>query len=276
MTSPRGDDELPPVVVPDHLTAALARFAEYLSPIAAYFRSEGWQRFVDGFRRMLEHPMWGAVAELAARAQALPPNLEGIRSLALVGTECLAAEGITIYAVPRTATARRLLIAETPQARRRVLGDAFHSILEDCEAELGRCNTAELVPYVRITSRAIAAARDGHTEAAQALGANVVDSLLAHRYGWRQSRDLTNHKKTTSDKLRSQHAVAEYMVLAPIHASYVAYWPGSGQPVPHQFARHVTTHHAIPRQFSRRNVAQVLMQATSLIALLSGELRGGV
>jgi len=274
VNSPPGDDELPPVVVPAHLTAALTQFAGYVSPIATLV-SEGWQRFVDGFRRVLEHPVWAEIADLATRAHALPPNLQEIRGLALVGTQCLAEEGITIYAVPRAATARRLLLAETPQARRRVLGDCFHSILDDCEAELGRCNRMELVPYARITSRAIAAARDGHTEAAQALGANVVDSLLAQRYGWRRSRDLTNHTKTTSVELLSQLAVAEYMVIAPIYASYMAYWPGGGQPVPHRFARHVTTHHAIPRQFSRRNVAQVLMQATSLIALFSGELRVG-
>lgn len=195
-----------------------------------------------------------------------------MRALALSATEQLAAEGITVYAVPRAAIARRLLTARTSQARRRVLGDAFAAILDDCDLQLSRCAIAELGPYIRTTARAIAAARAGHVEAAQALGANVVDSLLVYRYGWRKSRELTNHARISSVDLRNQLTVDEYLVLAPIHASYVAYWPGRGLPVPHQFARHVTTHHAVPRQFSRRNAAQVLMQATSLLALLAREL----
>lgn len=275
MSPPSFPDSEPPVVVPAHLAAALRQFAEYVAPITTFFQSEGWQRFVDGVRRMLEHPVWGEVAELAARAHALPPNLEGIRPLALVGMKSLAEEGITLYAVPRSATARRLLLAETPQARRRVLGECFNSILDDCEEQLAGCSKLELAPYARIATRAIAAAKDGHAEAAQALAANVVDTLLVQRYGWTRSRALTSHTKTTSDDLWSQLAVAEYMVIAPIYASYMAYWPGKGQPVPHRFARHVTTHHALPRQFSRRNAAQVLMQATSLIVLFAGELRAG-
>lgn len=270
MTSPDGDDDTPAVATGPALAAAVVGVAQYLSPMINFLRSDSWQRFTDGFRRFVEHPAWGLVAGLIERAYSLPPNLETIRTLTLVGTERLALEGITIYRVPRTSTARRLLLAETRQARRQILGQAFASILDDCEGVLAQCDSEPTEQSVVMVRRAIAAARDGHTEAAQALGANIVDSLLVHAYGWRPSRDLTNHKKTTSETLRAQYAVAQYMVLAPIHASYMTYWGGT-EPVPRAFSRNATAHHAVPRQFSKRNVAQVLMQATSLIALLNDE-----
>lgn len=272
MATPSGEEERPVVAVPEPFAAGLSRLGRSLTPVVNFFRSEGWRRFVDGFQRMLEHPVWGQVAQLIERASLLPPNLEGIRALTLVRTEQLASEGVTIYVVPRTATARRLLLADTPAARRAVLGERYASILDDCDNTLVKHGRGALSPYARLVRRAIDAARDGHTEAAQALGANLVDSLLVHRYGWSRSRDLTSHKKTTSDDLLSRFAVAEYMVLAPIRASYAAYWAGSGDPVPRNFSRHVTAHHAAPRQFSRRNVAQVVMQATALIALTAAEL----
>src|SRR5665647_1891862 len=105
----------------------------------------------------------------------LPSNVAGLDHVTIMDVIDVAEDGITLYLVPREATAEALITAGDVAARRAVLGRSFESILDDCDAVLDRCVAADTRGTVVFTRAAIAAARAGHTEAAQALAANVLD-----------------------------------------------------------------------------------------------------
>ena len=108
----------------------------------------------------------------------LPSNVAGLDHVTIMDVIDVAEDGITLYLVPREATAEALITAGDVAARRAVLGRSFESILDDCDAVLDRCVAADTRGTVVFTRAAIAAARAGHTEAAQALAANVLDSAI--------------------------------------------------------------------------------------------------
>ena len=107
----------------------------------------------------------------------LPPNLHGLDfDLDLLTT--LAAEGITLYRVPGRSVTERLLRAPDKAARRAILGRALPQILDDCDAVLDVCTSSRARESSLFARSAIAAARAGHIEAAQALLTNTLDTTL--------------------------------------------------------------------------------------------------
>lgn len=196
-------------------------------------------------------------------AAALPANLAGIKNISFNRIEQLADEGITLYMVPRGAIAKKLLNADSPQAGRNILGRHMPIILDDCEAVLNRSVSTKTMKETAFTRKAVNAARSGHTEAAQALAANTIDTLLIQTFGWKTSRSITKQTPARREDLRKE-SVRYFMTMAPIWSAYQEFW--GNDPTPTTFSRHATAHAVGPRQFSQRSTIQAIMLATAFIA----------
>jgi hypothetical protein len=219
---------------------------------------------------------WAAeLAEATARIllASWPPNLRPLADELRIGEvlDVLEFEGIPLYLVPRSATAKALLVANGTAARRAVIGRRFDSIIEDCQGVLDRCTNPETLAELTFIRAALAAIAAGHHAAGQALAANVLDTMIRTRFTQEQRTHLTSHRRTPSgDVLTEDMAVREAMVMLPIWAAHKTFERGSGDPVPYVFSRHGSVHAVSSRQYNKRNAAIALMLATSFVGFANG------
>ena len=199
----------------------------------------------------------------------LPPNLRdytGQISVSQVRT-FLEEEGIALYLVPRGRTALRLLRAEDRAARRRVLGECYWTIVEDCATVLEGVTSETVTAEVAFVLDGIGAMRAGHHRSAQVLFTVTLDSLIPRFHpDVRIRRAITNRKKGAEvpDAIDEMN-VRDAFVWLPIWNAHEQFWAQNGDRVPNYYSRHASVHGVSPRQFSKRNCVQVLMLVTSLI-----------
>ena len=118
--------------------------------------------------------------------------------------------------------------------------------------------------------KCVRAIRDGHGEAAQALSANLLDSIL------RSWVDKTNLKKITQNHFTKtgvkidleDYEIRAAFVVAPVWHAYAQYRTEAGDPIPSKFARHASAHAVTRRQYTRINAVMGLMLVTSVLKFL--------
>ena len=263
----------------DGIRDALALFAEHLAPMGDLRQSaqdavgaalSSHSRGVTislGTHGLLQPAGTRAAVERAIRplaASFLPPNIAPLGlGVATDLTDIAQHDGIALYLSPRTAIVEELLAAPDADARRMVIGNRKAEILTDCEGVLDLCtgvNVRELVPFAR---EAIAAARAGYSNAAQALAANLLDSTLRSCMGTRRA-EITKQRPDCSPPKSLQTASAvENLALLPVWVTHEQYYPGD--PVPGRFARHASAHAVGSRQYTEINTVQGIMVAVSLL-----------
>ncbi|GAT73014.1 hypothetical protein MHM582_1494 [Microbacterium sp. HM58-2] len=199
----------------------------------------------------------------------LPPNLHD------VGDEIsfsdvhafIQQEGIPLYLVPRARTAVRLLRAPDRPSRRRILGECFGTLMDDCEAVLANITHPALREEVAFALDGLGAMRSGHTRSAQAMFTVTLDTLIYAFYPDRnERRALTNRKKDAEvPESFDEMSVHEAMVWLPIWNAHEQFWKDKGDQIPRYYSRHASVHGVSSRQFNKRNCVQVLMLVTSLI-----------
>ncbi|MEN0072409.1 MAG: hypothetical protein AAGC63_15630, partial [Propionicimonas sp.] len=206
------------------------------------------------------------------RRRAFPPNVVDLPELRVDALIALGDEGITVWTVPRPAIAARLLRAGSPQERRRVLGQAWSSILDDCAGEAAKAAGGPHAALARLLEQAIHAVQAGHTAAGQALAASVLDTLMRTAFVDEYRSDLTRHPRNPNAKVMDHYdelTIGEAMVLRPIWFAYRPQETPAQRASSSAFARHATAHHLHDRQLSRRNAVQAIMLATALLAFMA-------
>ena len=215
------------------------------------------------------------VARLAADSSRLiwPANLRGVDGLDLeIVTTIVMDEGIPLFAVPSRSTAEALVNAGSYRERRIIIGNRWASITTDCESVLSSVESPALREGAAFALLIAKALRDGHAEAAQALAANLLDSMIREHFG-AERIVLIPSRKVHTPVGYDGFIARKYIALAPIWRAFQSYWPDRGDPIPQAFARHATAHSVTRRQFSKRNAVQALMLVTGLLSFLE---TGGV
>ncbi len=247
------------------VTSAMPKFDLGAYTKSLMFQSPGYARLADQITASLPKFTLPDFAKITI-PRFLPPNLRGLDfDLDLLTT--LAGEGITLYRVPGRTVTKRLLYARDKTARRAILGRALPQILDDCDAVLDVCSSARVRESLLYTRAAIASARAGHVEAAQALLTNTLDTTLGL---------LPDRKAATAQhpKVRAaldDEGVGTFLVLAPIWHAHGQYWPERGELIPRVYSRHASTHGVSRRQYGPRNSAQAVLLLTALIGYLDEE-----
>lgn len=199
----------------------------------------------------------------------LPPNLRSHADeiKAYQVHEFLEQEGIPLYLVPRGRTALRLLRAQDRSGRRRVLGDCYESITDDCATVLEQANRDLVGDELKFVLDGLGAMRSGHFRSAQAMFTVTLDTLIYRFYPDQAARRLITNRKKDADVPAAidEMGVHEAMVWLPIWNAHEQFWKHKGDKVPNYYSRHASVHGVSSRQFSKRNCIQVLMLVTSLI-----------
>jgi hypothetical protein len=179
-------------------------------------------------------------------------------------------DGIALYGLPRQELAEKLIRAETTAARRAILGRRWRAVSADCRAAVDACNSSTVAPYVSFAVAALDALDGEHTEAAQALAASLLDTVVNGYFG-KQRSGLTPNGKTTTPAEYEKFTLREFIVFAPLWQAYQKYKIEDGDPIPNTFSRHASVHGVSARQFSRRNAVQAVLFVSSLLLFLDEE-----
>ncbi|PHP53233.1 hypothetical protein [Actinomyces ruminis] len=230
--------------------------------------SEQQAKAMEGLRKSLG-PLFAPESLRGLNRALLPPNLKDHADE--IGAnqvhEFVEQEGIPLYLVPRGRTALRLLRAKDRAGRRRVLGECYKSLMEDCAVVLERADHEVISDELNFVLDGLGAMRAGYVRSAQAVFTVVLDTLIYRFYPDREERRvITNHKRGADvpDKIVKM-GVREALVWLPIWNSHEEFWKHKGDKVPQYYSRHASVHGVSSRQFSKRNCVQVLMLVTSLI-----------
>lgn len=230
--------------------------------------SEQQAAAMEGLRKSLG-PLFDPEALQGLNRALLPPNLKDhadeIRASEV--HEFVEQEGIPLYLVPRGRTALRLLRAKDRAARRRVLGDCYGSLMEDCAAVLERADHEAISDELGFALDGLGAMRAGHARSAQAMFTVTLDTLTYRFYPDRKARGVITNRKRGADvpEAIDEMGVRDAFVWLPIWNAHEEFWKHKGDKVPHYYSRHASVHGVSSRQFSKRNCIQVLMLVTSLI-----------
>lgn len=261
-------------IMPSRRIAEALRFGEPSRSIGDRIFSSLQEQSQERARKLLA-PLRAAIGGSFTRhfegllRRALPPNLREIGEQINVGEvlEFLKNEGIPLYLVPRASVGLRLLKAPTRQARRRVLNDRFHAIVEDCATLLETCSDPLVETEVHFVQDGLGALRGGNYASAQAMFTLTLDSLIQGLHETRQERQaITLRRKgpLPADALKDRSLIEAYVWL-PSHNAHEEFWADKGDKVPHYYSRHASVHAVSKKQFTKRNCVQSLMLVTSLI-----------
>lgn len=197
-----------------------------------------------------------------------PANLQGIEGLRIEEVEAVVMlDGIALYGVPRQEITEKLIRAESTAARRKILGRRWKAIASDCRAALEGCKSASIATYVSFAVSALDALDSGNHQAAQALAASVLDTVVNGYFG-KERYALTPNRTTTTAAEYDKFTVREFIVFAPLWQAYQKYKVEDGDPIPRTFSRHASVHGISSRQFSKRNAVQSLLFISSLLLFL--------
>lgn len=209
------------------------------------------------------------LAKLSSRFY--PPNLRAITGLTIEEVEAVVMlDGIALYSVPRTEIAEQLVHAQTTSARRDVLGRRWKAISTDCRTAVQNCTAEPVARYGVFLLSALDALDSGNTNAAQAMAASVIDTVINEYFGSDRQK-YTPGGKTKDTAAYEGFTLREFVAFAPLWQAYQPYWTSKGDPIPQSFSRHATVHGVSARQFSRRNAVQAVMFAAGLLAFLQEE-----
>ncbi len=201
-----------------------------------------------------------------------PPNLRNIEGLRWEEVESVVmVDGIALYGVPRPSIAEALIHADSAAKRRDILGRQWKAILADCRAAVEGCETEAVGSYVPMALAALDALDAGHSAAAQALTAALLDSMVNSYFGNDRYLYTPDKHGRRTNAAYDEFTAHEYIALAPIWQAWQKFFPDEGLPIPHTFSRNATAHTVSAKQYTKRNAVQSLMIASSLIYFLDRE-----
>lgn len=206
---------------------------------------------------------------LRLRESFYPPNRRAIEDLDFEDVEkVVMADGIGLYAVPRTAIAEVLIRADSAAERREIMGRRWKAISVDCRDAVDGFESKAVTRYVPFALAALDALDGGHTAAAQALAGSLIDSLLTAYFGVDRYQYTPDKKGKRTTAAYEEFTIRQFVAFAPMWQIYQQFRLSDGDTVPTTFSRNATAHTVSPRQFNRRNTVQALLFATSVLCFL--------
>ncbi|WP_430478128.1 hypothetical protein ACQZM9_08190 [Streptomyces sp. P11-1] len=230
---------------------------------------EAWEPVQERFREQWRD-LFVSIGSLKNRVY--PENLRDAAPRLKELKELLLEEGIPLMWVPGPKAVRALLDAPTAVERRRIIGRRWRGIVNDCEAVINTVDHPDLLEVRDFAFDCVAALRAAHTNPAQALAANLLDSLMHAHFEKADRVKLTSNRKSKAKFDLNDYDVRVALTFAPVWFAYAEYWTDKGDPIPRMFARHASAHGVSRTQYSRINAVYGLMLATSVMKFFDLEL----
>lgn len=235
--------------------------------------------------RQRARELWALMEQRHAQFVAsLPPNWQspGVDFPCLDELEVLQLkEGLPLAWVPPNPVLRKLLGANTPATRRKVIATESDAILAACLKELRRLKSDETKEWRASAREAAQAMKSGYWRAGQALAAIALDTA-AEEFVRTSYSEATQHFSngkpnppgSSPRTLPTWHDVDYPRALLVLHSLFGAfrkYRGKNGEPIPAQFTRHGTVHSMGRRQYTKANALIALMHLVGLLCLIEDE-----
>lgn len=175
----------------------------------------------------------------------------------------LARDGLPTTWVPGPVVLRALALAAEDQ-RQQILLDHEEQALDDCTDALAVVVGGPHDAQARLLEQAIGAMRASLPAGAQAIAANVLDTVLrATTSPWSGYKNwLRQHPDDDEFTIGQLRYVA---TMAPVRPALEEFWPQKGDPIPVLFNRHATSHAAGDIQYNDVNALIGVLLATSIV-----------
>jgi hypothetical protein len=173
--------------------------------------------------------------------------------------------------VPRAEIVTQIVKAPDRSERMKILLARRAEIIEDCRIRLDECSDSKVPDVLHLAKSALAAAKAGHYEAAQALSVVLTESLITQQIV--NGPSTGSYKKaveiTTFTRDIDLDQVRRAMTIAPIPCFYKQWFPGGGDPPPAELSRHASVHNPNLNQYSPENGMLSLLLVVSLLRELT-------
>ncbi|MGX5397215.1 hypothetical protein ACWLMY_35850 [Streptomyces anulatus] len=183
-------------------------------------------------------------------------------------------EGVPLAWVPPADVIRQLLAADGAPSRSKVIDDCQPEILASCREALARVTDERLAAQRELLEECARAIENGMFSSAQALAANVWDTLMRGKAF--ANPDLLTSKSTwsyghikrnvPSVEAEEDATIGEFRraaIFLPLPKTLEDFW--NPQPVPPSFNRHATAHATGSVQYTTSNAMTALMLAVSVL-----------
>ena len=187
-----------------------------------------------------------------------------------------AKDGTCLAWAPRARIVADLLALRRSAVRRRYLIEHRLEVVEDVEASLEEVDHPDLLAYREFTLQAAACVRDGHDAAAQALLANVLDTVMRnHGHAWlrgyfpQATFTGTGSHKMIAGAHGTHTGGAELRMLAPyllVNALKNVFLNGVDRQ--HTLNRHLGAHHASADTYRSEFAFAALLNTHALLRLM--------
>ncbi|MFH8365129.1 hypothetical protein ACH4FV_36890 [Streptomyces anulatus] len=182
-------------------------------------------------------------------------------------------EGVPLAWVPPADVIRQLLAADGVSSRSKVIDDSRPEILASCREALAEVTDIRLAAQRELLEECVRAIEKGMFSSAQALAANVWDTLMRGmafanpewltkgRWSYRQIK-----RSVPSVEAEEDAAIGEFRraaIFLPLAKTLEEFF--HPQPVPPSFNRHATAHAAGTVQYTASNAMTALMLAVSVL-----------
>jgi hypothetical protein len=204
---------------------------------------EQYQVMVPGLDRALKSIQTNQLAIERVQGQIRrhsPDNWHDLESATLDVVDLVQESGIRVIWVPRAEVIEVLLAADSG-ARYAALVNSSADVLDDIEAALSRARGAEVRGHpeaIEFADEAVAAARDGHWWAAQALAASGLGQVIHRLLEYRVFRDA--YKQFSERDL--EEADMTVLKAALLEACTAKALINTNEALPDVFNRHGTQH----------------------------------
>lgn len=237
----------------------LKDFAKFVRPPLEQFAAFG-KTYESTFKKLL--PSFERIAEALRRS--MPSNWPERVGDADRIVDLMKRTGLPLAWVPRADIVEALVQAEDDDARFTILLEHRDEILEDIEGCLAEVDGVELRDERAAGERALAAFKDGHPEAAQALAAAAVTSAVEKQFG----KKLAAVRKEYTDRDPMQASIFRFSLVATLvmfaNQALALFEPHEDQ-IPARFNRHASLHRVSPIQYTEKNSLVGLMLVASLL-----------
>jgi hypothetical protein len=202
----------------------------------------------------------GSAAKMAAITRSFMPrgwtgfSEEEIQSAIALATE----QGIATIWAPREAVVRSLIDAPRGKVLA-VLTENQAEVLEDVTLVLGEISDDILGDWPAIMRMSVAAFEDGHVEAAQALSAALLTTIIHELKGRIMSAAREYFERLDPDQV----AMRRFRLAVVLRAVATTISDADGSE--ESFNRHATVHHASLSQYSRENSLSALLLVSNLV-----------
>lgn len=253
------------------------KFARINDQLSDYFSGLGSAMFVDS---LIRREGFGGFFELWAGlgARFTIPNWVDVKGLDVSRVESVVlGDGIPLAWIPRAETVQLILEAEDTRRRRQVLSNRWRGIILDCEEVLAEVTDPSLVEHVSFCRDVIVSIRNGMWRPAQALAANLLDTVLTWnidsasvKYG-KQGNGVVDANGSSDGPTLDDFESLPFRTAIVMAAVWSAHERYSGQlgvsEVPRKYSRHASVHGVSRRQYTKVNAILSMMHVVSVLRL---------